>query len=141
MDIKVVSQRNLCPELGWLDIRCDRSSVLGNPFDMGKDEQLREPVIKAYREWLWANIQLYQDNRGSGRVNLARWKNLRVATAAFKNPSANDVVKELQRIAGLVKAGKKVRLLCWCKQENKEVACHADIVMNCLIWILNNQAA
>ena len=34
------------------DVRIDRSSVLGNPFVIGKDGN-REEVIKKYREYLW----------------------------------------------------------------------------------------
>ena len=33
--IKIASMRgNLFPELGYIDIRVDRASVLGNPFEL-----------------------------------------------------------------------------------------------------------
>lgn len=34
------------------DVRVDRSSVLGNPFRIGRDGN-REEVIKKYRAYLW----------------------------------------------------------------------------------------
>lgn len=138
-NIKVVSQRNLSQEFGWTDIKCDRSSPLGNPFHM-VNEAWREPVCEAYKEWLWANIQLHQKGYGFDRVILKPWTNegFLIATA-FKNPSANDVVKELQRMRQMLQSGKKIRLLCWCKQPNREVACHADTVLSCLLWMLKSK--
>jgi len=130
--LKVVSQRNLSPEIGWVDIRCDRASVLGNPFDMGKDESLRDTVCQAYREWLWENIQLAQ--RGEERrVDCKRW-GLRIATT-YKNPTSLEVYNELLSIAGRLLADQKVRLLCWCKRSDRDVVCHVDIIVRCLIWL------
>lgn len=137
-NLKVVSQRNLSNELGWTDVRCDRKSVLGNPFDMGRDESLREPVCTAFREWLWANIKLREQSRGNESVILDCWtkQGLRVASA-FKYPSANQVVRALLDITEKLQAGKQVRLICWCKRSDREVLCHADTVERCLIWMMS----
>lgn len=137
-NLKVVSQRNLSNELGWVDVRCDRASVLGNPFDMGKDESLREPVCKAYKEWLWLNIKLREQGSGNESVILDRWcsQGLRVAPA-FKYPTANQVVRALLDITEMLQAGKQVRLICWCKRPDREVLCHADTIVRCISWMMS----
>jgi hypothetical protein len=44
------------------------------------------------------------------------------------------VCQELMRLSSLVKNGKEVKLTCWCNP----APCHADIIKNCLLWIITN---
>lgn len=85
MNIKVVSKRNLNPELGWSDVYVGRPSALGNPFMM-KNESERSLVISQYRKWLWAEI----------------------------NNESSKARAELFKLASRVKSGEKVRVVCWC---------------------------
>jgi len=81
-------------------------SVLANQYAIGFDGD-RDQVIELYRRWLW-----YQVNIGEG------------------NP--NGAFKELLRIARLVKAGNPVILTCWCKP----LACHGDVIVRCVEWMI-----
>lgn len=132
MNIKVVNQKNLSSELGWLDIRVDRFSVLGNPFELDK-ATTRDAVCDSYHEWLWANIQLVAQGKGFDRASLMPWFFKHIISGKFKNPTAQQVVDELYRLLNLLKQGKKLRLLCWCEPQR----CHADSIVKCLIWLSN----
>lgn len=131
MNIKVVNQKNLSPELGWLDIRVDRASVLGNPFELDK-LTTRDAVCDAYHEWLWANIKLVAQGKGSERVSLIPWFFKHVIADKFKNPTAQQVVDELARLLKLLNQGKKLRLLCWCPEGKR---CHTLSIVKCLVWL------
>jgi hypothetical protein len=133
--ITVGSMRNLSPKLGFVDRMCDRTSVLGNPFDMQGDESLRDAVCDAFRQWLWENIKLARTGNNIV-VNPQAWK-LPVAKQECR-PTSAQVWEELNKIANLVRAGSSVRLLCWCKQPNKNVRCHADTIKACIEWMINN---
>jgi len=85
MHIKVVSKRNLSPELGWSNVYVGRPSALGNPFAM-KSESDRLAVVAQYRKWLWHEI----------------------------NNSQSKALFELLALADRVKAGECIRLVCWC---------------------------
>lgn len=54
--MKVVNMKN---ERKW-DVKIDRSSVLGNPFRIGKDGN-REEVIKKYRTYLYNCIKVVDE--------------------------------------------------------------------------------
>ncbi len=122
------------PKLGFINIVCDRTSVLGNPFDMQGDEQKRDTVCDAFRQWLWQNIKLASTS-SNAVVDPTEWK-LPVAKTWYK-PTSTQVWEELNKITNLVRAGTNVRLLCWCKQTNKNVRCHADTIKACIEWMIN----
>lgn len=61
------------------------SSVLGNPFTIGKDGDRKE-VVEKYRKWLWKEIQ-----------------------------EKGEVYQELVKIGKQVKEGNEIKLVCWCK--------------------------
>jgi len=82
------------------------SSPLANQYIIGFDGD-RNQVIELYKRWLW-----YQVNIGE------------------HNP--NGAFKELLRIARLVKAGNPVILTCHCKP----LACHGDVLVNCVNWVI-----
>lgn len=67
----------------------DRSSVLGNPFIIGRDGT-RDEVIAKYKRWLWANIK-----------------------------SEDSVIcNELKKIALRLVSFNVVNLFCWCWPKN-----------------------
>ena len=125
--IKIASMRgNLSPELGYIDIRVDRASVLGNPFDLTKEAD-RDKVSDAYEEWLVLNYsQGWKDNY---YVDLTQWTNQGLKIAAkFKSPTSKQVTNELNTHVHFLFEGKQLRYLCWCKKPKVEVRCHADSI-------------
>ena len=128
--IQVVNLRNCKPEAGWLDIKCDRSTVLGNPFEL-KGEDSREAVVHAHKQWLnQCRVHAHLD------IPLAidMWKNKGFKVAlSYKHPTSFIVMRELNRIEGLLRAGQKVRLQCWCYPSS----CHCDNYKAYLIWKLS----
>lgn len=110
--IKVVSKKTLTPELGYTDIYIGRPSPLGNPYPM-TEENTREVVINLYHEWLWERL---------------KW--------GFKNAPDIDhsAFNELIKIAGLVKSGKNIRLVCWCSP----ASCHGDIIVRAVNWLISS---
>lgn len=134
-NIKIVSLRGkLSSEPGWVDVRLDRTSLLGNPFIHAK-ENLRSQCIAAFRKWLWACIKSYQANEGDTVIDPAQFlvEGLSICKT-WKRPTAGQVVHELAELEGALYCGYKLRLLCWCG----EGRCHLDVVKNCLLWMLSN---
>ena len=120
-------------EEGVICVPCDRSSVLGNPFDMGYDEKSRDPVCDAFGGWLKENIRLYQRGKSAEHVILRPWLDQGLTIApAFKNPSVFTVCEELRRIGGLVAQGRQVALLCHCHPKR----CHVLSIVNAIEWQL-----
>ncbi len=122
-------RNNLSPELGYIDIRVDRASVLGNPFELTNEED-RDKICNAYKEWLYNQI----NNPSNYSLDLAEWTNKGFKIGfKFKYPTSNQVRKEISRLLNLIKQGKKLRLLCWCKEVDREVQCHADSIKQVLL--------
>lgn len=127
--IKIASFRNLSPELGYIDIRVDRASVLGNPFELTNEED-RDKVSDAYEEWLLEQI----NNPTDYALSLQHYLNKGFKIAPkFKSPTSNQVRKEINRLLTLIKQGNRLRLICWCKESDKEVRCHADSIKKVLL--------
>jgi hypothetical protein len=131
---------NLSSEIGWLDIRVDRATALGNPFEIPKNcsaelqKDYRKRVILAFRSWLWENIQLNQSNPNE-RISLNKWiETGYIISKQFKNPTAGQIVRKLRELWGLLSTGNKIRLLCWCAP----LDCHADVIKSCLLKAENN---
>lgn len=82
-----------------------RPSILGNPFKIGVDGN-REEVIRKFKNYLWKQI------------NLER----------------SAVQNEIFRLAEISKKQDLI-LICWCKEPNREVACHADIIKACIEYV------
>jgi hypothetical protein len=124
--------------LGLEDIRVDRGSVLGNPYEMNKDESNRDRVCEAYKHWLFANIKCWLEAKkrdippaGWGHIDpssLAIASGLRIAPA-WKQPSVSQVEAEFIRLCYLA-TQQNISLICWCFPK----ACHADVLRAALVW-------
>jgi hypothetical protein len=113
MLIEIASLRNLSQSLDTVDILCDRSYLLGNPFDL-RHEKDRDKVCDAFDEWLETNLRYY-DGGLNKVVPLDKWiEEGMIIAATFKNPKPQAVYKKLEEILSYLIQGKKVRLLCWC---------------------------
>lgn len=86
---------------GHIPVFIGRPSVLGNPFLM-RGEQDREFVVQAYRKYLW---DCKKEN--------------------------NDVWQEVERLAKMVKDGKKIELKCFCSPKK----CHGDVIAKAIEYI------
>ena len=106
-------------------IRGDRASVLGNPFDMGKDEGLRDRVCDAYEAYFQAVLDGAEPSTAADEI--ADQAKLKLASA-WKRPSRTDFMAEVDRIEALISQGKPIKLLCWCAP----CRCHLDTVKNYL---------
>jgi hypothetical protein len=83
---------------------------IGSPSLLGNPFRIgthgtRDEVIAQYRVWLWQQIK----ERGA-------------------------VFQELQRLALQAQRGDLV-LLCWCKEPDREVPCHGDILQAAIQWL------
>lgn len=83
---------------------------IGRPSVLGNPFHIgahgtRDEVIAQYRVWLWQQIQ--------------------AQTAVFQ---------ELQRLAIQAQHNDFV-LLCWCKEGDREVPCHGDVVQSAIHWL------
>lgn len=128
-NIQVVNLRNCKPEAGWLDIKCDRSTVLGNPFEL-EGEESRVMVVRAHKQWL-NQARLHNRNEV---LPLSSWTSQGFKVAkSYKRPTSFQVMQELNVIENAVRGGKKVRLQCWCNPRQ----CHCDNYKAYLVWKLS----
>lgn len=90
-----------------------KGSLLANPFKIKPHGSYeRGESIALYRRWLWKEMQ----NQNS------------------------SVYKEILRLKQKAECGNLV-LLCWCKQPDEEVACHADVIKSCIEWLVKEEEA
>jgi hypothetical protein len=87
---------------------------IGRPSLLGNPFKIgkdgtRQEVIRKYGVWLWEQIK----RRG-------------------------EVYRELKRLAAIARQGDLV-LICWCKERDKSVDCHGDLVKRSIEW-LNSKA-
>ena len=95
--------------------RADRRTCFGNPFIMKNkdDDTERDKVILAYREYLWANHNLNNDQVVTGKI-----------------PS-KVLISELTKLLAIAKE-KPLILGCWCAPKK----CHCDVIKSYLEWRL-----
>lgn len=131
--------------LGPQDIKVDRSSVLGNPYEMERDESNRHRICEADKHWLYANILRWIKCKRDG-VPRSQWgtidplnlpqstKNpfdttgLRIA-AKWKAPTVAQVEYEFTRLCYLA-TQHDINLICWCFPKE----CHADTRRAAIVW-------
>lgn len=85
-----------------------RPSILGNPFKI-KYGVSRVDVIARYRTHLWREIQ-----------------------------RRDRVWKELCRLREIAIRDGQLILLCYCKQPDREIGCHGDIVKAAIEWMIDS---
>ena len=107
-------------------IRCDRISVLGNPFHMRSEEE-RLDVVKAYKRYL-SGVAIDQEDPSILASRMADKYLLQVSTT-WKRPTSRQFVQELNRIQQLSNL-EDVTLLCWCAP----LACHCNIIRDYINW-------
>lgn len=130
--IKIASMRGyLSSELGYIDIRVDRASVLGNPFELTKEED-RDKVCDAYEKWLLDNLNTLSSNYNGLDIILPLDPYLKkyyiTKASKFKYPYVSQVENEINRHVNLLFEGNLLRYICWCKKKTVEVRCHADSI-------------
>ena len=108
-------------------IRCDRSSVLGNPFELEREED-RPKVIEGFRKWLWACLNHGDSIKAAS--NIAELHGLKISPT-WKRPTAEQVQKELGRLLFIYQQSGQLTLLCWCEP----LDCHTDVIRRCLLWL------
>jgi hypothetical protein len=114
-----------------------RPSPLGNPFVVGRDG-LREQVMENYRQWLW---QIVQAGRAGRYAEVPPVTEEYVRTCQLRklldDESYRQAVWEaIEDLHRRVARGESLNLLCYCKL----LACHADIIRNCLEWLVKTPA-
>lgn len=120
------------------DFRVDRGSVLGNPYEMSRDESNRDLVVESYRHWLFANIKYWLDAKSRGipkslwlhidPTKLAIAEGLRIAPT-WKQFTVAQIESEFTRLC-YEATQRDINLICWCFPK----ACHADVLRSALIW-------
>lgn len=101
-------------------VKVDRSSILGNPFELASESQ-RDLVVQAFEVWFW-NVIVKDDTDTKTFTE----KGLKLAKA-YRRPSAKEIQEELLRICLLAKR-KRVTLLCWCSPK----MCHGEVILRYL---------
>jgi hypothetical protein len=86
-----------------------RPSVLGNPFEIGKDG-IRQAVIQKYKDYIDRHLHNLSDN----------------------NYLSKQIKIEISNLVALAKIS-DLYLVCWCAPES----CHADIIKEILEKRLN----
>ena len=103
--------------------RCDRKSVLGNPFDM-RAERDRPLVCKAFRHYLYRVAVMRQCPNEAAHA-IAKELSLVIARA-WINPPRADFMAALQYLEDRP----ATRLLCWCHPKQ----CHCESIERYLVW-------
>jgi hypothetical protein len=136
--ITVRSMRGGAFSFGINDFRVDRGSYLGNPYEMDRNGSNRDHVIRAYKHWLFTNINHWLDMK-SQKIRIDQWgfiDPMKLSTAAglkiasgWKQFSVAQVESGFTRLSYEV-TQRDINLICWCFPE----PCHADILRSALIW-------
>ena len=115
--------------------RVDRASALGNPFDLGSEDQ-RPIVVKAHKEYLWEMIRKRlppdrdKEPIEAARAILARYPELTLARA-WKRPTRAEFMAALAELETAARQG-DCAIGCWCAPRQ----CHGDNYRDYLVWKL-----
>lgn len=110
--------------------RVDRNTPLGNPFDMGRKEQLRPSVIAGFGKYLYLIVDEGLEPRQAVDRVLSHL-NLKVSPT-WKAPDRETFLAELSKVVQL----RPKKLLCWCHPKE----CHADVIIGYVNGISDNQS-
>ena len=136
MSINILNKRNkinLSTDTNTVNILVDRSSPLGNPFEVFTHTvDAHNECIQLYRKYLWKVINGYTPNITAQELNNKTYPVSKVWLN--KQWSNQQLVNELKKIVNYVKQGKTVNLICWCTP----LPCHADIISKCINYLITN---
>ena len=121
--IEIVNQSGANKPAGG--ISGDRNSLLGNPFHMGKDEGLRDPVCDAYGAYFSTVIGGAEPIPTATRIAKEQGLNL---ASAWKSPTRDSFVSALAVLEQRQRDGKPSKVMCWCAPKR----CHLDTVKDYL---------
>lgn len=113
-------------------IRCDRVSVLGNPFQM-ESELDRILVVKAFREYLNA-VAVNEEEPAIVTARMSAKYSIQISNT-WKRPTSRQFMGELNRIYQL-ELSEDITLLCWCAP----LTCHCHVIQSYLAWRKNKDA-
>jgi hypothetical protein len=116
------------------DIRCDRGSPLGNPFEL-VSEEFRDEVIDAWEQYLKLVIRRNNARMGDQFVDPREISKTLPISKTWKQPNAKTIVFELHQLIPLYQVKRVHRLMCWCRRSDSvEVApkCHCDVIIRCV---------
>jgi hypothetical protein len=130
--IVIGNLKNLSPKLGYIDVICDRSSVLGNPYLLEREED-REMCVEVFSTWLDMNFQAYkrEDLRDKKLDPALVVPGLKIAEK-YKRPTVAEIMMNIVNLAGMLDNGQKIRLLCHCEPK----LCHTTVIKNRLLEIV-----
>ena len=124
--------KNLSPKLGYIDVICDRSSVLGNPYLLEREED-REMCVEVFSTWLDMNFQAYkrEDLRDKKLDPALVVPGLKIAEK-YKRTTVAEIMMNIVNLAGMLDNGQKIRLLCHCSPK----LCHTTVIKSRLLEII-----
>jgi Domain of unknown function (DUF4326) len=129
MDITVGNLRNVSD-----GVRCDRLSVLGNPFVLMTriDPVMRVNVVTAYGYYLYLVAVMGFEPLIAIETVVQKFKKVGVClvVAQNKSPSREDFMEGLHELESRVMTGEPLKLLCWCEPD----PCHCDRIKAYLEW-------
>jgi hypothetical protein len=130
--IVIGNLKNLSPRLGYIDVICDRSSVLGNPYLLEREED-REMCVEVFSTWLDMNFQAYkrEDLRDKKLDPALVVPGLKIAEK-YKRPTVAEIMMNIVNLAGMLDNGQKIRLLCHCSPK----LCHTTVIKSRLLEII-----
>lgn len=106
-------------------IRCDRSTHLGNPFDL-RNEGERDLICDGFRKYLWAVLG-HGRSPNDAATSIALRMGLSVS-AKWRSPTREQFLSALKL---LEQAPDGTKLLCWCSP----LRCHCDEYVKYRTWI------
>ncbi len=107
----------------WNTVKVDRSSVLGNPFDL-TSEAHRDAVCDAYESYFWRVLR--GEEPASVAEAIAQERRLPRAKA-WKRPTRVQFMHTLKLLLSDL-SRIDIKLGCWCHPER----CHAETIKNYL---------
>lgn len=105
-------------------IKCDRTSALGNPFELDKSKvSSRSQVIEGFRRYLYlVDTKKKEPTEAADIVSISLGL---VISKTWARPRRVELMQLLGRIRVLSKKEPTV-LLCWCFP----LPCHCDVIAN-----------
>ena len=111
---------NLCNTR--IGIRCDRTTILGNPFEM-RSELERDLVCDAFSEYMAEMVSQANPNPSAIAFYLSQKYSLKISTS-WKRPHSGAIfILELQGLLSLASKG-DLTILCWCAPKR----CHLETI-------------